>query len=159
MLILGISLLLTPMEDFAKVLFRDTVQESVDSRKPYLELIEKIHSFSQAGDNIYFICQDERSWFSGFAYWQVSFAARPAVIDNLSDGWAIFEKSTGIYISDRSIVEWRQLLLDSYDYVALYMLDDYFYATFSGLFEDPGDIGENRVYKVDKKSRLLKLCG
>ena len=43
--------------------------------------------------------------------------------------------------------------------MALYTLDKYFYTTFSGLFENPEDIGENRVYKINKKSGLLKLCG
>ena len=110
--ITGILLLLTPVDSFAKLLFRDSVQESIDSLEPYVTLSEKIGSLTRPDDNIYFICQDERFWFSGIAYWQISFAARPAVIDNLYDGWAMFEESTNIYNSDRSPAEWKQFLID-----------------------------------------------
>lgn len=158
-LILGITLLLTPMESVAKILFRDTVRRSIAQREGYLELSGKIRDFSQPYDDVFFVCQHEQYGVSGSAYLMISFEVRPVVIDQIDEGWVMAPESTDWYISDKNAAQLRQLLLDSYDYVALYMLDDYFCATFSGLFEDPGDIGENRVYKVDKKSGLLELCG
>jgi len=53
-----IILLCTPMEDMAKLLFRDIVRESIDNRAPYLELSEKIRSVAEEGDYVYLICQD-----------------------------------------------------------------------------------------------------
>lgn len=46
----------------------------------------------------------------------------------------------------------------SYDYVALYRLNDYFYEHYSVLFEDPAQIMENAVYLVDKDTGLLVFC-
>lgn len=156
--ILGITLLITPLEDIAKLLFRDTVRESIVQREPYEEISKKIRDVSQPYDNVFLVCQDEHHWISGAAYWRISFEARPAVIDHIDEGWFMSAESTDWYMSDKNAAQLRQLLLDNYDYVALYMLDDYFYATFSSLFTNPEDIGENCVYKINKESGLLELC-
>ena len=153
-----IILLCTPMEDMAKLLFRDIVRESIDNRAPYLELSEKIRSVAEEGDYVYLICQDERHWFSGAAYWEISFEVRPAVIDNKDSGWMMAKENTNWFISGATAEEWRQTLRNNYDYVALYLLDDYFINTFSELFSESTKIEENNVYRIDKETGMLELC-
>lgn len=54
--------------------------------------------------------------------------------------------------------QWQTDLIQNYDYVALYRLNDYFYEHYSVVFEDPAQIKENAVYLMDKDTGVLVFC-
>lgn len=68
------------------------------------------------------------------------------------------KESTEWFMSEKGADEWHQTLLNDYDYVALYLLDEYFINTYSKLFADPSEISNNTVYVVNKETGLLELC-
>ena len=155
---LCIVLFSTPLEDMIGFLFKDHVLASIESRQPYNELVAKIKKFVQPDSEIYFICQNETHYISGAAYWQIGFEIRPIVMQEFSNGWMLAPKNQDWYISDLNVLEWKQLLLEKYDYVAIYETDEYFCETFSELFSNPSEISNNNVYVVNKKTGLLELC-
>lgn len=155
---LCIVLLITPMKDMAEFLFRDQVSESIENRQAYIELITKIKKWVQPDSRIYFICQNETHYISGAAYWQIGFEVRPIRMQDAADGWMLAPESKNWYISDLDILDWKQRLIESYDYVAIYEIDQYFCETFSVLFTNPSEISNNSVYVVNKETGLLELC-
>ena len=51
--------------------------------------------------------------------------------------------------------EWMNQLCEGYDYVVLYMVDDYFRSTYGELFAEKEMIDEGRIYLVDRDSKKL----
>ena len=49
-------------------------------------------------------------------------------------------------------------MTESYDYVAILGVDDYFRETFAVLFEDSDSIVEGAVFEIDKERKLLVEC-
>ena len=54
--------------------------------------------------------------------------------------------------------QWQELLLEQYDYVAIYKLNDYFLEHFGMLFGDPDTIAENTLYRVNRETGMLEIC-
>ncbi len=54
---------------------------------------------------------------------------------------------------------WRQELKEGYDYVLLYQVGDAFKEEYAAVFEDPEQIQGESLYRVDKETGLLTLCG
>ena len=59
---------------------------------------------------------------------------------------------------DLSREQWKELLLEDYDYVAVYRLNEEFIRRYGPLFENPGDIRENTLFRVDHQREMLVLC-
>lgn len=152
--VLSALLVITPMKDILSVVSGVNVRKSVSIRKPYEPLNELIQKYCDGNDRIFFISQDD----SGFDYWVTRFNARPNVIN--SGVWAIGKSDYegGLYTYDYTPEEWQQILIKDYNYVALYALNDYFYEHYAVLFEDPTQISENALYRIDRKSGLLIRC-
>lgn len=151
-------LLVTPIKDMVEFIFKDQVSESIESRQPYTELVTKIKKFVNSNSQIYFICQNETHYISGAAYWQIGFEVRPIIMQEFSKGWMLASESKNWYISDLNALEWKQLLLAEYDYVAIYEIDDFFIETYSELFAKSSEIANNSVYVVNKETGFLELC-
>lgn len=153
--LLCVVLAVAPMGNIYSFVRGNTVRESVATRAPYAELSDKIMDVCDGKSTVYFISQEN----SGFDYWVTRFSVRPNSITALY--WSIGDGS--FYEGDLwtlTITEeqWQQELVEKYDYVALYRLNDYFYEHYSTLFEDPTQIAENAVYRVDKDTGLLVFC-
>ena len=52
----------------------------------------------------------------------------------------------------------QRILIEDYNYVALYKLNNYFYEHYSMLFENPSEISENTLYWVNKSTGQLEKC-
>lgn len=153
-------LLVSPVRQIYSFVRRDTVKESVAVRARYETLVEKINNVCTERSAVYFISQED----NGFDHWVVRFSVRPVTVKPASS--AVFDWSIGegpfydgdIWTAVRTPEQWQAELLQAYDYVALYRLNDYFCEHYSVLFENPAQIAENAVYLIDKETGLLVFC-
>lgn len=148
--------LLLPWKPILQFAGRDTVTASMSTRAPYEVLIQKIMDISNNGSTVYLISQEN----NGFDHWIIRYNVRPNYIPH-SWGWSLGPPfyDGDIWSNNKSPEQWRNELIADYDYVALYRLNDFFLETYSVLFEDPSQIEENAVYRVDKETELLqKVC-
>lgn len=155
LILLACLLLAVPTKIFGDFVRGDYVQQSVSVRAPYGPLKTAIQRNCDGDDRIYFVSQET----SGFDYWVSRFNARP----NLFNGnftWSIGEAfyDGDIWTKAMTPEEWQNMLLEQYDYVALYKINDYFLEHFGHLFADPENIKTNALYRVNRETGLLDLC-
>lgn len=153
LLILYIIVLIIPGKPILDFITGETVESSKTIRARYETLAEKILDISDSNSTIYFISQEN----DGFDFWVTRYSVRPNIIPykwNWSLGGPFYDGD--IWSTGKSAEAWQNELVAEYDYVALYHLNDYFYATYGLLFEDPSQITENTVYKVNKDTKLLE---
>lgn len=150
-----VLILCLPLKSICNLVNGTEKASAHDIRSVYEPLSSVIRNTCDGDDIIYVISQED----NGFDFWVIRFNARPnQVVTAFS--WSIGEPFYDGDIWTRSITaeDWRQELISSYDYVALYKLNDYFYETYSILFEQPDTIGENQLYRVNKETGLLENC-
>lgn len=152
--LLCIILLVTPMSEVYSFLHKSTVKSSIETRNKYNDCA-KMASYL-IGDKeakIYFISQQT----TGYDYWVMRYSLRPYTFsENFS--WSIGKSFYDGDMWTRTIAadEWQKELLNSYDYVLLYKLNDYFIEKFSCLFSNPNLVREKLLYKVNKDTGLLE---
>lgn len=61
-----------------------------------------------------------------------------------------------MYSVEKSPEEWMDELVENYDYVALYKLNDYFIQNYAEMFEGE-EIVSNALYRVNKQTQTLEL--
>lgn len=147
-------ILITPIKKGIELIKRTNYDCSVAVRARYNVLSEKIMEACDGNDRIYIIAQEDKGIFK----WVLKFNIRPNQINeewNWSIGQPFYEGD--IWTETKTAEEWRKELIADYDYVALCLVNDYFYENFSELFADPDTINENELYKVDKNSGMLYL--
>lgn len=155
-LILLVCLLLAvPTKIFGDFARGDYVRQSVSVRAAYEPLKSAIHQNCDGDDRIYFVSQET----SGFDYWVSRFNARPNQF-NKNFTWSIGEAfyEGDVWTKAMTPEEWQNLLLEQYDYVALYKINDYFLENFGHLFTDPENIKTNALYRVNPETGLLEQC-
>lgn len=135
---------------------RQTVENSVAARAPYQVLVEQIEEVTQNDRQpsyITVICQETQ----GYEQLLFRYALRPHHVDwNYSIGKPFYEGDS--YTETITAEDWQARLKSKCDYVALYKINDYFVTEFFTVFENPNDIHENGVYRVNKETGLLMLC-
>lgn len=153
--LLALLLLVTPVRTFLGFARGSYVSQSIQARAPYQQLHGQIQEICDGNDRIYFISQET----TGFDYWVSRFNARPNGF-NENFSWSIGEAfyDGDLWTKKMTAEQWQSLLLEKYDYVALYKVNDYFLENFSHLFRDPEEILVNRLYRVNRDTGLLELC-
>ena len=142
-----------PVRIMLAYMYRSTVRASHGVRDVYSEIIIKTLDVADGDDEVWFIAQETQ----GFERLVFKYSIRP----NYNDAWwSIGEPfyDGDDYTETKTAEQWQNELKEDFDYVALYKLNDYFYENFSSVFENPNDIAENQVYKVDKNTGMLTLC-
>ena len=133
-----------------------TVDNSFAHRAPYQVLINQIEQVTKDDEkpsDITVICQETK----GYEQLLFRYALRPHEVDwKYSIGEPFYEGDG--YTEEITAEEWQERLVSKRDYVALYKINDYFVTNFSSVFENPEEIMENGLYKVNKKTGLLELC-
>lgn len=149
------TLAVIPMDKVSSLIHRDAISKNTETRAQYTTLADKIAKYCSKDDRVYFIAQET----AGAEYWTMRYSIRPVKM-NLSFNWSIGEPfyDGDVYSVELSADEWKEMLVKNYDYVGLYLLNDYFYDNYSVLFEDPAKIACNELYKVDKETGLLIKC-
>lgn len=135
LLCLALVLLLSPHEQIAGFLTRQTVQYSLDCRERFnraadstLDALKK--SGADSNDQIYFISQET----DGYNQINMRYALRPYRVSSV---WSIGQP---FYEGDRwtqamSLDEWKREL-EAYSYILLWQINPYFTETYGELFED-----------------------
>lgn len=148
-------LMITPFSNLSNFIFRKNVYTSVGSRVPYNEVSENfISSIPEESANIFILSQED----TGYDYWTFRYILRPHIIGN-SGQWSIgipFYEGD-IWTKLISAEEWQQLLVEKYDYLIIYKLNDYFISNYATIFSNPDSISTNSIYKVNKDTGLLDL--
>ena len=147
--------LVAPYSKFIGFVRGDYIQEGINERAPYEPLKEEIQQHCDGDDRIYFISQKDGI----FDYLVSKFNARPNSFSG-AYSWRIGEADEDENDSTRIITPaaWRNELLEQYDYVALYKIDDYFVENYGQLFAEPDAILINKLYRVNRQSGLLEQC-
>ncbi len=134
---------------------RSQILASMAVREPYAAIEEKIAVYIQSdGSDLYFISQQD----TGLHALVVRYLARPF------DSFEIAALNTPYYegetlVEPLTTQQVQVLLKESYDYVVIYQLDDYFIEHYASLFADVSEIQENSVYAVNASTGQLTLCG
>ena len=144
LLILCASLLIAaPMNEAHSFLNRDGVAASYVRREPLDALAETIRDHCTESEQVYFVSQGS----DGRDQVIVQFGAEPVAVNS--------HLGHSLNPAALSAEQWRDMLLDNYDYVAICQLDDAFAEGYGSLFEDPGQIADHTLYRLDRQSGLL----
>lgn len=130
-----------------------------DSQNQYVysnAIVEKINTVtSELGlGKVYLVYVEIPS--DDASLYQIRLNIRPNTICDFSE--CVFKNSNAENTTALTPAEWKQSLLDEYDYVALCRVDDAFAETYGSLFDENSPIESGGVYKLDKESGMLVLC-
>ena len=153
--LLAVLLLVSPTRLFGNFVRGDNIISSKSIRAPYEPLKNSIHQICDGDDRIYFVSQET----TGFDFWVSRFNARPNSF-NPGMTWSIGEAfyDGDVWTLEMTPEQWKTTLLEQYDYVALYKINDYFLANFGKLFAEPDEIEVNALYRVNRETGLLDKC-
>ncbi|MEG1890923.1 MAG: hypothetical protein RR301_05870 [Clostridia bacterium] len=156
-LLLAALLLLSPWQSLLDAFSMTNVADAQDKQAELIAYTDEIKAkLPDDGQRIYLLAQGETyTWF-----WNARYRMRPQLVVN--DSW-----STGFYADDSvneeaapiGLEELSKSLFSSYDYLALYKVDEGFKERCAPLFEAPEAIQEGHLYQVDRESGKLRDLG
>ncbi len=130
------------------------VYSSISSRLTYDSTTEDIrNAIGERKANVYLIVQGG----NGFQNYVMKYELRPYQTVNLS-GWSVGEEpfyDGDVWTQIIAPEDWEALVLDDYDYVYLFRINDYFRETYSDFFG--GDVEENALYAVDGSAGVCHI--
>jgi len=146
----------TPPQTLIHLTNRSAVAESVERRAP-ITALEQCFEASYTGGasaRIYFISQEDTE----YPLYMTKFSFRPHAV-SAPLGWSLGEPfyEGDVWTRACTAERLRQELKANYDFVAVYHMDGDFAERFAELFEDPAQIGENRIFAVDAATGRLTL--
>ena len=136
-------LVVSPMNAVHSFLNRDSVAASYVRREPLDALAETIRNHCEEADRVYFVSMGS----DGRDQVIVQFGAEPAKVDS-SLGYDLDPAAVSAEV-------WQSTLLEGYDYVALCQLDGTFAESYDSLFENPEEITDHALYRLDRQKGLL----
>ena len=136
-------LVVSPMGEVHSFLNRNGVAASYVRREPLDDLAETIRDHCDQSQQVYFVSQGS----DGRDQVIVQFGAEPVAVNS----WLGHSLDPAAV----SAGEWQRILVEKYDYVALCQLDETFTQAYGCLFEDPAQITDHALYRVDRQSGLL----
>lgn len=153
-LVFCVVMVFVPWTQISMNVTRQTVEHSRAERSSYETLIDQILTASQNGEEASYvtvICQET----TGYEQLLFRFALRPHQVDwDYSIGEPFYEGDS--YTTEISAKDWQKKLISKDAYVALYRINDYFVNEYAEVFENPDEIGENRLFKINQKTGLLE---
>lgn len=150
---------LKPLADFG---FRRNVSKSLTMRAPHEWMKTIIHWQCDGDDRIYIVSQGD----SGYHHWVTKFNARPNSVSSghwggrMDIGWSLgepfFEEDN--FTLPIAADDLRTVLLNQYDYLAIFNVDQTFIDNYGCLFSNPSHIAEQSLFYINKDSGLLERC-
>lgn len=158
MFILSLAILViavSPMKSLSDFSDRGAVRDSIEKRYYYNEMGELIQTNCDEDDRIYFISQAN----NGYDFYVTRFVVRPKQLD-CPAGWSLGEPfyEGDIWTRLISSEDWQQELLDHFEFVALYNVNDAFIEMYGGLFADSAQISNNTLFRINQETGLLERC-
>ena len=134
-------------------LTRGTVAQSRLTRSYYQPMADTISAYAGSDDMLYVVSRNNY----GFDALMLRYCTQ---VKDVSFHVDFSQNHTDMYqwLTGLSCAEWRDILWEKYDYVALYQLEDDFSQKYGSLFETPGDIREGALFRVDRQSGKLVTC-
>lgn len=150
--LLSFMLIVTPFKGFVNMVNGSDTMYSQYIRSKYEPIKEWAEDNCDGNQKIWIVSQDD----AGFDKLVARFNLRPNST-NPGFTWCIgfSEAYDGMYAYERTPEQWREELMEDYDYVVIYDLNDYFTEHYANLFEGTGEIVENSLYSVDREAGLL----
>lgn len=102
-----------------------------------------IASKTESDDRIYFISQAD----NGFNTYHLAYYLSPRAT-NTNINFRFGDPGSSVYNTNASLAE-LQGMIESYDYLYLDTVDEYFTDRYSSLFENPEEIGQKRLYEIE----------
>ena len=125
------------------VFARSTVNAADLGRLEYKIFDDKMDKYLDENDYTYFVSTND----NGIDYYIARYELTPNKMSNLEWSIGLPYSDEDIWTVYKSTDEWRDELLDEYDYVYLYDIDEEFIDLYHTLFLD-GNIADNQLYKV-----------
>ncbi|MFI3173414.1 MAG: hypothetical protein R3Y58_13755 [Eubacteriales bacterium] len=131
---------------------RTSVTSATNQLQGYQALLGQIEKVEDDA-KIYVIAQES----TGYDFWVIRYYSRPNTT-NTGD-WSVGEAfyDGDIWTLEITAEEFQSLLVEEYDYVAIFKANDFLREDFAELFDNPDEIYEHRVYAVNKETGLLEL--
>lgn len=148
-----VAVLVCPVGPIRSFVLRNYVNASIATRSTYNDSINLVEGeISSSPARIWVVSQED----TGFDYWVLRYSLRPNTVNpgfTWSVGIPFFEGDVWTYRI--SAEEWIDSLVDEFDYVLLYKVNDYFIEEFGELFNNSEYIGANSLFVVDPQKRML----
>ncbi len=160
LLLLGVCISTGAVKSAIDYCIRIPVWYANEIRKQYQPFVEFISSHTEDDSAIWFISQGN----DGYDYWCTRFCLMPRTVNPMNTiykhSWSIGrpDPKNGIWTNSLTAEEWRTILMEECNYVALFRLNELFYEDFSCLFENPDDVGEESLFFVNKETGYLEIC-
>lgn len=143
MTILCAILIIAPKHYFVDFIARDIVSETQERRSHYNNLIYLINHECKDDDKVALINQER--W--EYPYVLLRYSIRPLQLDNIEEYWGAWYLDEAFFCGKSKDDIWN--LMDSYDYIAIYNIDDNLINCLKEFISDENDISEDSLYKVN----------
>lgn len=150
-----VLLAVVPTRPLVNMVSRSYVSVSKANRTELEQTARRIEEVCEPGSFVYLVDQNH----VGGDFWQLKFLVRPVIVKNVN-AWSLGTPSPNdlCYTQDVTAQQWRQELLQEYDYVMLLHIDAVFLERYAELFENPADIADQALFRVDRQDGLLKIA-
>lgn len=154
-LILCVMLSTSQLDTFIGYIRRYSVNRTVHMYEDIDGYFDHVIASTEENSKIYFISQED----TGYDFWMNKYNLMPRTLNPYYCTWSIGEPffDGDIWTLPISADAWGSDLVENFDYVALFKLNDYFYKEFGVLFENPDEIAPYSVYRVNKQTGMLSL--
>lgn len=153
LILLCVETAITPWLSALYFVSRSNVQYSIEKRQAYDDVISRLDSISSNEPySAYVISADP------YDNVVLRYSLRPNSI-NPPDTWYGLGTPGADNKGNLSAEAWQSQLIESFDYVVLYSVNESFASEYGSLFEDPNSIQNSGIYSIDKSSGLLTKCG
>ena len=149
-----ITVLLVNSYTFYRYLNRASVKASISYRNQYASVVDPMLTLAN-GENkcVWIITQAS----DGRDYQPIQYGIRPFYYS--AGAYSLAAKTDALYEGDIwtrkiSAEEWKKELM-SVDYVLIYSANDSFREDYAVLFDNPKDIGNERIYEVNHDTGML----
>lgn len=134
-------------------LTRGNVAQSRLTRSYYQPMVETISAYAGSDDMLYVVSRNNY----GFDALMLRYCTQ---VKDVSFHVDFSRNHADMYqwLTHLSCDEWRDILWELYDYVALYQLEPDFSEKYGSLFEAPEDIREGALFRVDRQAGKLVTC-
>lgn len=130
------------------ILARSDVQGTIDERSKFNDFERLLEENVQKDEKVYFIATNT----NGFEYYVAKYIATPIKMQIAQ--WSISEEpyyEGDIWTTVLTAEQWSNELINNYEYVYLYTIDEKFIANYGRLFYNGEEnIRNNQLYKINK---------
>ncbi|MCI2047207.1 MAG: hypothetical protein LKJ90_05790 [Faecalibacterium sp.] len=123
--------------------------ESVNFNRSYRMLADWIAaSGDPEASRMYFVSQQD----FGFAYIAMNYQLFPSTVPDQLSSVTIHTGADATYTYYETPQAWADMVADGYSYLCLHNIDDAFAADFACLFDDPAEIQNGNIFKVERQA-------